>query len=457
MNQSKPTFEAVRRDLVARLYALAEAFNHCLEWGSGPVILGMGPDWNGETGPYDEFSLSQFNVERTLRDLYRYAIFGEQVQRFDPNKVEGEDEDLGQILAIYELTETRVVRGYLADVTRRHDRQDQPRGGLKLILDLAQARIRLDEGDALGLEDLALLLGVDERSIRNAMYAQGEVRLTASKDLHGRYLVSNEEARRWLDRRSDFAQTTWVGKGSKSGVPAQLSAGEIVPFMVERLARYYPDEVDFSERVQLLASGREVAADQLKPTPGSGFVKASDSVGWPENRVAQIVAGGLDALNPEDCPTLARMMQVDGRWFTDQVMRAKFPEAMQSLAPIPVPASVTPSESPLSEAGDTLDVVLTEAGINNGYIDIEMRYASRLFPSDSFGGRAADDRGQPVDLVFDGRTEASDIRIKSKAFASPRKRFNGWFRSQQAAPGDTVRFKRTAERRYELSFMAQPK
>ncbi len=456
MSQSKPTFEAVRRDLVCRLYALAFTLNMSIRGDSGTVMLGLSPELMESEWPgYDDFDLSPFgDMESTLREVHRYAVFAEQENRFDTDEETG---DLGHILALFGLTETTTVQRNLEDITWPHDKPDQPRGGLAEVLALAEARMELDDGRNLSIEQVALLAGIDDRTMRNAMYVQGEGHIGATKESYGGYTVTAVEARRWLCRRSDFSETVWVGKSAKTAIPSQLAADEIVPFIAHRLSVFYEDSYDFSEVRRRIFQQEELTDDLYTVIPGSGFVAAGRQVEWSGERVQALVSGGLENIHPEDCPAIARMLSIDSRWFTEQVMRAKFPEAMQSLAPVAVAVPLAPSSSPLSEAADTLDVVLTEAGINNGYIDIEMRYATRLFPGDSFGGRAADDRGQTVDLVFDGRTVASDIRIKSKAFASPRKRFNGWFRSQQAAPGDKVRFKRTAERRYELSFIAQSK
>lgn len=453
-----PTLEAVRRDLVCRLYALAFTLDMSIRAHSGTMMLGLPLDLSVSEWPsYDEFDLSSFGgMELTLREVHRYAVFAEQECRFDMDEESG---DLGRILALFRLTETPTVQRNLGDITDSHDKPDQPRGGLTEILALAEARMELDDGQELWIEQVARLAGIDDRTMRNAMYVQGEARISATKHSSGGYIVTAVEARRWLCRRSDFSDTVWIGKTLKTAVPNQLAAHEIVPFIAHRLSLLYKDRNDHAELLKRILQKEAITEDIFTIVPGSGFTTAGQRIEWSVERVQTLISGGLENVHPEDCPAIAQMLSIDSRWFTDQVMRAKFPEAMQALGPAAVapPLPQSPPPSPMSEGTDMLDIVLTEAGIKNGYFDIEMRYATRLFPADSFGGRGADEGAQPVELVFDGRTEVSDIRIKSKAFASPRKRFNGWFRSQRATPGDKIRIHRTAERRYELSFIPQSK
>ena len=98
---------------------------------------------------------------------------------------------------------------------------------------------------------------------------------------------------------------------------------------------------------------------------------------------------------------------------------------------------------------------LTEAGIRSGYFDIEQRYARRIFPDDSFGGRGTDEIGVPVLLDIDGQPHETDIRVKSQALVSPRKRFTGYFKSHGAKPGDQVSITRIGAREFKLNFISK--
>ena len=133
-------------------------------------------------------------------------------------------------------------------------------------------------------------------------------------------------------------------------------------------------------------------------------------------------------------------------------MRARFPEAMKELAP-PMP-QVGAGASLFNEQENTLDAVLTEAGIRNGYFDIERRYADRFFPADSFGTKGAERFGKDVLFHHDQKNTPyrTDVRIKSSALVSLRKRFSAYFKAHNAKPGDIMRIKRLGEREYRLIF-----
>ncbi len=96
-----------------------------------------------------------------------------------------------------------------------------------------------------------------------------------------------------------------------------------------------------------------------------------------------------------------------------------------------------------------LDAVLSDAAIRNGYVDLQSRH-SDFFPGDAFGDRSGERKGMAVTLEFDGRSVETDIRIKSTETISPRTRFQRWFKSLRASPGDIIRIYRLDQRRYRL-------
>ena len=176
------------------------------------------------------------------------------------------------------------------------------------------------------------------------------------------------------------------------------------------------------------------------------------ALGWSEGRLHQALGGNLSSLSSEDIHQLALRLHIDGTWLTDQISRATSTNSVMT----------EPGEGGGNDHGELTEfdaknnqitVVLTEAGVNNGYIDIETRYAERLFPADCFGGRSGDALGETISLTYEDKTVATDLRVKSKAFVSPRKRFNGWFRKTGARAGDRVLIQLTEPRHYALSFV----
>ena len=302
------------------------------------------------------------------------------------------------------------------------------------MVNIGFARHALDIKSFVSLEDIALLANVSERSVRNAMHAEGNERLVTSRNSNGEITVNQQEALHWLRHCHDFKETVWTGSYAKEAIPQILSPTEIIPFIETRLADIYRGWGDGQFR----------------------YISGSQSIGWTEDQVKSLAEGSVKDINPDDCKSIARMIRVNPAWFTSQVMNAIFPEAMNQINPHT--ESIHPTYiSPLDQENGTLSVELTDAGIRNGYIDIEIRYAQRFFPSDSFGSRGAGDEGKTVKLDHDGKNSPyiTDFRVKTKTLVSPRKRFSAYFTEHKAKAGDVIRFEKIDERHYRLIFIAR--
>lgn len=91
-------------------------------------------------------------------------------------------------------------------------------------------------------------------------------------------------------------------------------------------------------------------------------------------------------------------------------------------------------------------LTLTQAMLDNGHIDLPMS-AKHLFPSDSFGSRAKNDTGAPVEIRFGSHRAMTDIRIKSSKTFSPRRRVYRWLNTDlRAQPGDQIRIDKLDDR-----------
>lgn len=83
----------------------------------------------------------------------------------------------------------------------------------EILYDSAYAKMRLDGDHDLNLETLALLAGVDERTVRNAVTAGNIATIKSGSDT----LVANQEARRWLNSRPDFKPTKYRNEDIANG------------------------------------------------------------------------------------------------------------------------------------------------------------------------------------------------------------------------------------------------
>lgn len=317
-------------------------------------------------------------------------------------------------------------------------------GHLRDMLDRLQARLSLDSGSSLSVREIALLADMSERSVRNAMTADGPNRLAASTD----GTVDNLEAHRWLEGRRGFVKTERRQfPESLKDCPDQLDSLEIPAFVRDRLFKR------FSEQPPIAAVGLEAAASPSHDGAYDSYPEvielAAKVAGLPAKTIQDALQQPL-RIRPEDCVGLAKLLVVDPVWFTLQVMQALFPTSMDMVLN---PSHYRSDVAEVQVEGKSVDVVLTEAMIKHGYLDVPA-HARVLFPDDCFGTRATDDKGKSIELRYGDHVEATDIRVKSEQTISPRKRFTAWFQKEIAASaGDRIRVTRIAERVFELTHL----
>lgn len=424
---AKPSFETTRNSAIAALYCLAYTIDLQIREGAGASILNLQPDLPWYEWPrYEDIDCDSIDVLAGLEAIYRYAIHGETRGWISEDIEEG---NLGRLEALVEMVSNNLVDRNWGDF--EHVAGENDRGELlHQVVKLAKARHQLDSERYVELGNIALLAGMNERSVRNALHAKGDGHLIATRGAAGELVVEKLEALRWLRRGHGFIETRRIGS-PMGELPEKLERDEIMPYLRERLRLIFPNQDRMYEQA---ASNLGVTADHLRG----------------------LFCGDIEEFSPEHCPMIADILLVDTQWLTTQVMRARFPEAMKQIEPAH-PATASLQFSPFNEEAGTLDVVLTDAGIRNGYLDIESRYADRFFPADSFGGRGGDEKAAEIVLHHDQKKSPymTDLRVKSKALVSPRKRFNGYFSAHAAKAGDVVRIKRLGERSYELIYIGQ--
>lgn len=433
MASAAVTVASLETELAGLFAGIAIMLNDCYVEGSGSRMLGLPED--GVTA----ISVGLVNVRSTpigkmLPVWHAYAYEGVVSAGFDSTRWELADSPLERLNDMLGLL--RPEDGYFEDcllsagVTDAH----QTQGHLSDLVKRTEARMALDAGYTLRLEQLALLADMNERSVRNALSAEGESRLQA--DEAGE--VANEDAVRWLAGRRNFKVTQRRSLVDELGAPPDsLFAVEIPRFVDLRLR-----EVAKPWEYEHLYTGK---FDPL-------MLEASRRCALTPERVIAATNLPLSIL-PQECAALARLLEVEPVWFTYQVMTALFPDQMDMLlnpaAWAPAAAVAHPSESP----PQSVVVELTEAMLKHGYLDIPIA-SKDLFPDCDFGSKGTGYEGTQVELLFGGHRALTDIRMKSAKTLAPRKRFNAWFNAElRAKPGDRIRIDKSGDAVFTLTYI----
>lgn len=442
---TKISFDTVKDSATATVYCLAYTCDLQLRQGAGAAMLALPSDCEMRDWPsYSDFDLGSLDATKGLETVFRYGVHGE-LEGAGIND-DCEEGNLGRLQALLSLVSNNVVDRNWDEIADMHGPHDSGRA-LAMVVALAAARFNLDHTRFVSLEDIALLGGMQERSVRNALHAEGESLLVATRDEKGELVVEKSEALRWLQTRRGFKQTERIGTLGRPTSNA-LQPDEIMPFLKARLADFFASPEDLRERF----GHSDARIEDI------WYANIAHPRGLTAERVKALFEGQVQDLSPdEDCPLLSQILALDQAWLSEQVLRAQFPQAMREITPVR-PAASPVAISPFNEREATLDVKLTDAGIRNGYFDIEARYAERLFPADSFGSRGGDRHGVAVELHHDIKKKSpyvTDMRVKSESLVSPRKRFSAYFTAHAAKAGDVIRIRRTAERAYTLSFISR--
>lgn len=440
--RQKPTLKQIQRELKGTFAAIGVLLNECFYRDSGSNLLGISEEHVKENrlrGAMEEVNLDKTVIGRYLPIYYTYAYEGRVIPGYE-NEVQNWDTNIELLSDFMHIFASDWSYFDLClDVVGIDNQTDV--GYLRDMIDRVRARNALDNGDSLDISDLAILAEMNERSVKNALTTDGHSRLVADKN--GK--VENTEARRWLkDRRGFIPTSKQEFPENLSETPDQLDALEIPAFVRYRIAKRF--EKNFLVNVAL-----EMASS---PTYDQAFLEYSDLISQVAEEAGLTPQTIQDAMQqplrikPEDCVAIAKVILVDPVWLTMQVLRALFPTPMDMVLN---PSHYSSKSVSAEIEGNSVDVILSKAMIDHGYLDIPSHVKS-IFPEDCFGTRKKDNTGKTVELFYGGRVEETDIRIKSENTISPRKRFNAWFQKElAAAPGDRIRITRTSERTYELT------
>ena len=439
--KQRPTLEQVQEELRGTFVAIGVLLNECFYPGSGDRLIGVPLAYRGDSAT-PAIDLSKTEIGRYLPIYYRYAYEGKMTPGYE-SELDDYGENIERLVDFASMfVSDSAYFDLCLDVAGLDVATDV--GHLRDMLDRLRARLSLDSGSSLSVREIALLADMSERSVRNAMTADGSNRLVASKD----GIVENLEAHRWLEGRRGFVKTERRQfPESLKDCPDQLDALEIPAFVRDRLLKRFP------EQPSIAAVALEAAASPSHDGAYDSYPEiielAARVAGLPAKTIQDALQQPL-RIRPEDCVGLAKLLVVDPVWFTLQVMQALFPTSMDMVLN---PSHYRSDVAEVQVEGKSVDVVLTEAMIKHGYLDVPA-HAKVLFPDDCFGTRATDDKGKSIELRYGDHAEATDIRVKSEQTISPRKRFTAWFQKEIAASaGDRIRVTRIAERVFELTHL----
>lgn len=269
ISETKPTLEGIKNDLAALIKA---DFQRREEFYDIPIP--------------DNLDIHQFPIARDIQVYYEYA--------FEARMPAGCDlENWGNEGGLEKLI--KFIKG-----------DDIPASGpLVDMIEQDYARRALDNGERLSIKQIALLAGMTEKSVRNAIHASEGNRLEGTSTDKSDTLVENHEAKCWLKGRRSFRETTFANFNDQQ--PERLSHAEISKYISELVHSLYGDE-----------HGEDYVA------------RAAKQIGWEndEQRLLDIMVN-TSSIRPADCEALANLIKVDAAWFTEQVMRALFPRQME--------------------------------------------------------------------------------------------------------------------------------
>lgn len=238
--------------------------------------LGMGKEW-----PQAEDRLQATPFWQRLSALYDYAVEGISAPELDNSYIVTEADEVVALLRGH--GDGKVVQEW------------------KDLVWMGDGRVGLDEGMALMVEKLALLAGVDVRTVRNAVSAGT---LEAFKRDQTTY-IDSASARRWLMGRKGFRPT--VIREADTSMVAIQTPGELAQFC--RIARIRVSHV-----------GHEASDD-------------NDLEGYPgltQEMLTKVEAGVFDM--PLSAATvLADFYAIERGEFLQCVMRVFFPNELRAL------------------------------------------------------------------------------------------------------------------------------
>ncbi|MGZ8212887.1 MAG: helix-turn-helix domain-containing protein [Methylosarcina sp.] len=181
----------------------------------------------------------------------------------------------------------------------------------KFLFDVSNARAALDNGDDLSLKELAILAGVDERTVRNAASSKDATSLKTKKS-GGSTIVDSEEAKRWLASRPDFKPTEYIEDTTLD------------------TSRYFEDATGFGR--YLIHRRKEL---------GLAIEEVADAIDVSTDIVSDL-ENGIDRLHLNQVGKLSLVLKEDRSRFMKDYMRIFHPQELADLMGYDYHANDTP-------------------------------------------------------------------------------------------------------------------
>lgn len=219
------------------------------------------------------------------------------------------------------------------------------------VIDVARAYVRYEEEYDLTIGEVAILANMKEGSVRNALYAEGEDKLSINSDGY----IPAREAKRWLLLRRGFRpmelyDSRYVLSNDKIHfrtirdvthlIRERLGVMDINPVFLRKLFSDY----DFNDDALKFFSNEAPASSYLDFLPS-----LSDAL-----------------LDPIFCMRLAKILLLDRDWFTERAVELAAKEQADRL---------------IDEAKRRAEKALKEAGVV-GVVDTSIQYQGDAKPTD---------------------------------------------------------------------------
>lgn len=285
------------------------------------------PDWM--PGIHD-IKLDELAITHLVEALYVYAFKYRHPLGLDPQSLGVELEHLELLL---ERTESDAASIYLRDDLLMGDAGEAGWTALPTLVRLARARQTLDDGQPVSVQQLALLAHMTEKSVRAAL----KIDAPSSAFAYEGQIFDNVDAQEWLTKRREFVATEF-----------------------QTLTRTPWDHPATIATLHDLGNYFCMRWHGLQKTPES----LVDELGWSVDRVGYLKAiqAEPNLINPIDCEDLARSLLVDPRWFTEQVMRLKYPKQVERLLERQAATQVTTAAPAPEIAPVTVDEIAQTLG-----------------------------------------------------------------------------------------------
>ena len=229
------------------------------------------------------------SVTETMRLLYRYGVNGEHPEGTPIDDV---------VMNGIDFIES--VRGGLrSDINNQHG---EGNGICGEVVHRAFARWKLDGSEQLSFREVALLAGLDERTVRNAASSKGKGRLK-TENFDGKTLVNATTAYAWLARKKGFKPTIYKKGNAQTEASEFSNVDEFCVYLHRR-------------RSELSLSCEEAGRSVDLLLGEDGWVLMENSGAAPDLK---------------HIPGLATTLQVDEAWLTQRIMEVFYTRQLKLI------------------------------------------------------------------------------------------------------------------------------